>query len=71
VSTDYSIGLAKAIEVDAPEGRIEVEIRIASRGDLERRVEVDTRHDSFLAIRLPPDGGRIETSTAAAPPEYF
>jgi len=69
VTTDYSIGLAKALEMDVPPGSVEVEVLVPSRDNLRHRVDVDTRRHPFLAVSLTPDGTQVETSTAAIPPE--
>jgi hypothetical protein len=51
VSTDYAIGLAKKLQLDLPEKRVQIEVRVSSRR-LTGSTEVNTDASGYLGVSV-------------------
>ena len=68
VRTDYSVGVADFVELDAAGTTAQVEVRVPARGLVERATISLRAPMQHVAVVL---GDRIEIKALEAPPEYF
>lgn len=68
VRTDYAVGLADFIELEPAGDSAQVEVRLPTRGLVERKTIPLRAPTQFVSVAA---GDRIAIRILASPPEYF